>query len=107
MPTLASAQPVPTRSAARLGGRIGLTCWTPEGFIGRLLATMKPYLPPPPPGALYGPITTARSGLAVDPERAAALDRDPAAVADAALVEAATGEATMGWKYLLVTAVRR
>jgi hypothetical protein len=25
--------------------------WTPEGFIGNLFATMKPYAPPPPPGA--------------------------------------------------------
>ncbi len=36
----------------RPGGRIGLISWTPEGFIGQLFATMKPYTPPgasPPP----------------------------------------------------------
>jgi len=35
----------------RPGGRIGLLSWTPEGFIGRMFATMKPYAPAPPPGA--------------------------------------------------------
>ena len=35
----------------RPGGTIGLISWTPEGFIGQLFATMKPYAPPPPPGA--------------------------------------------------------
>ena len=35
----------------RAGGRIGLLSWTPEGFIGRMFATMKPYAPAPPPGA--------------------------------------------------------
>jgi ubiquinone/menaquinone biosynthesis C-methylase UbiE len=34
----------------RPGGRIGIISWTPEGFIGQLFATMKPYAPPPPPG---------------------------------------------------------
>ena len=34
----------------RPGGTIGLVSWTPEGFIGRMFATMKPYLPPPPVG---------------------------------------------------------
>jgi ubiquinone/menaquinone biosynthesis C-methylase UbiE len=34
----------------RPGGRIGLLSWTPEGFIGQLFATMKPYVPAPPPG---------------------------------------------------------
>ena len=28
--------------------RIGLLSWTPEGFIGQMFATMKPYAPPPP-----------------------------------------------------------
>ncbi len=36
---------------ARPGARIGLVAWTPEGFIGQLFATMKPYAAPPPPGA--------------------------------------------------------
>lgn len=40
----------------RRGGRIGLINWTPEGFIGQLFAVMKPYAPPPPPGALPGPM---------------------------------------------------
>ena len=34
----------------RPGGRIGILSWTPEGFIGQLFATMKPYAPTPPPG---------------------------------------------------------
>ena len=34
----------------RPGGTIGLISWTPEGFIGQMFATMKPYAPPPPPG---------------------------------------------------------
>ena len=36
---------------SRPGGTIGLLSWTPEGFIGQMFATMKPYAPPPPPGA--------------------------------------------------------
>jgi len=34
----------------RPGGTIGLISWTPEGFIGRMFATMKPYVPAPPAG---------------------------------------------------------
>lgn len=33
------------------GGTIGLLNWTPEGFIGKMSATMKPFGPPPPPGS--------------------------------------------------------
>lgn len=40
----------------RSGGRIGLINWTPEGFIGRMFATMKPYAPPPPPGSQPPPL---------------------------------------------------
>lgn len=40
----------------RPGGTIGLINWTPEGFIGQLFATMKPYAPPPPPGASPAPL---------------------------------------------------
>lgn len=40
----------------RPGGRIGLINWTPEGFIGRMFATMKPYAPPPPAGAQPPPL---------------------------------------------------
>ncbi|MGZ4600663.1 MAG: class I SAM-dependent methyltransferase [Oryzihumus sp.] len=40
----------------RPGGTIGLLSWTPEGFIGRMFATMKPYAPAPPPGAQPPPL---------------------------------------------------
>ncbi|MDZ4269837.1 MAG: class I SAM-dependent methyltransferase [Mycobacterium sp.] len=41
---------------ARAGGTIGMINWTPDGFIGNLFATMKPYAPPPPPGASPAPM---------------------------------------------------
>lgn len=68
----------------RPGGTIGVISWTPEGFFGRMLATIRPYRPslshPVPPAALWGrpgyvaallgegiyEITTARGTLAVD-----------------------------------------
>lgn len=31
----------------RLGGRIGLACWTPEGFVGAMLRTVAGFVPPP------------------------------------------------------------
>jgi ubiquinone/menaquinone biosynthesis C-methylase UbiE len=40
----------------RPGGTIGLLSWTPAGFIGQLFATMKPYAPPPSPGAQPPPL---------------------------------------------------
>jgi SAM-dependent methyltransferase len=40
----------------RPGGTIALLSWTPEGFIGQLFATMKPYAPPPPPGVQPPPL---------------------------------------------------
>ncbi|MDV3222978.1 class I SAM-dependent methyltransferase [Intrasporangium sp.] len=40
----------------RPGGRLGLISWTPEGFIGQMLAVMKPYAAPPPPGSLPPPL---------------------------------------------------
>jgi len=40
----------------RPGGTIALINWTPEGFIGNLFATMKPYAPPAPPGASPPPL---------------------------------------------------
>ncbi|WP_102145145.1 methyltransferase domain-containing protein [Mycobacterium hubeiense] len=40
----------------RPGGTIGLISWTPEGFIGQLFATMKPYMPAPPPGVSPPPL---------------------------------------------------
>lgn len=40
----------------RTGGRLGLVSWTPEGFIGRLFATMRPYVPAPPAGVQPPPL---------------------------------------------------
>jgi SAM-dependent methyltransferase len=40
----------------RPGGTIGLISWTPEGFIGELFRTMKPYAPAPLPGAQPPPL---------------------------------------------------
>lgn len=40
----------------RPGGTVGLISWTPSGFIGRLFATMKPYVAPPPPGVSPPPL---------------------------------------------------
>ncbi|MET0450608.1 MAG: methyltransferase domain-containing protein [Mycobacterium sp.] len=40
----------------RPGGTIGVLSWTPEGFIGRLFATMKPYVAAPPPGVSAPPL---------------------------------------------------
>jgi ubiquinone/menaquinone biosynthesis C-methylase UbiE len=40
----------------RPGGTVGLLSWTPEGMIGELFRTMKPFMPPPPPGAQPAPL---------------------------------------------------
>jgi SAM-dependent methyltransferase len=40
----------------RPGGRLGLISWTPTGFIGQLFATMKPFVPAPPPGVQPPPL---------------------------------------------------
>lgn len=40
----------------RPGGTIGLINWTPEGFIGQMFSTMKPFAPAPPPGAQPPPL---------------------------------------------------
>lgn len=40
----------------RPGGTIGLVSWTPEGFIGQLFATMRPYVPAPPAGVQPPPL---------------------------------------------------
>jgi ubiquinone/menaquinone biosynthesis C-methylase UbiE len=68
----------------RPGGTIGVISWTPEGFFGRMLATIRPYRPSLspaiPPAALWGRegyvagllgdrigrVTTARGMLEVD-----------------------------------------
>lgn len=34
----------------RPGGTIAVISWTPEGFIGQVLTTMRPYVAPLPPG---------------------------------------------------------
>jgi ubiquinone/menaquinone biosynthesis C-methylase UbiE len=40
----------------RSGGRIALISWTPEGFIGQMFKTMKPFAPPLPEGAQPAPL---------------------------------------------------
>ena len=40
----------------RPGGTLGLLSWTPEGLVGALFRTMKPFAPPPPPGAQPAPL---------------------------------------------------
>lgn len=40
----------------RPGGKIGLVSWTPDGFIGQMLATMRPYVSAPPPGVQPPPL---------------------------------------------------
>ncbi|MGI8702141.1 MAG: class I SAM-dependent methyltransferase [Nocardioidaceae bacterium] len=134
------------------GGTIGLLSWTPEGFIGQLFATMRPYAAPPPPGAqppplwgkeehvrdllgnrvtdvetrrqtvevnrfgtpeefrdffktCYGPTIAAYRGLADDPDRIAALDRDLADLARRS--DRGSGTTVMDWEYLLFTARKR
>lgn len=133
----------------RPGGRIGLLSWTPDGFIGRMFAAMKPYAPAPPPGAQppplwgdeshvrallgtrvgdvrarteslrvdrfatgedfrdffkanYGPTIAVYRGIADDPEKVAALDRDLADLAR----RYDLGGGAMDWEYLLLTAQR-
>ncbi|MCC8958238.1 class I SAM-dependent methyltransferase [Bradyrhizobium sp. Pear77] len=36
------------RRVCRIGGKIGLASWTPEGFIGQLFKTIGKYVPPAP-----------------------------------------------------------
>ena len=40
----------------RPGGTIGLLSWTPEGMLGALFRTIKPFAAPPPPGAQPPPL---------------------------------------------------
>jgi ubiquinone/menaquinone biosynthesis C-methylase UbiE len=54
--------------------------------------------------SVYGPTIVAYRGIADDPERTAALDRD--LVALAARYDRGTGSTVMDWEYLLVTARR-
>jgi SAM-dependent methyltransferase len=46
------------------GGRIALLSWTPEGMIGALFRTMRPFAPPPPPGAQPAPLWGSEQHLA-------------------------------------------
>jgi SAM-dependent methyltransferase len=52
----------------RPGGLLGLVSWTPEGFIGQMFATMKPFVAAPPPGVqpatMWGDIDHVRGLLA-------------------------------------------
>jgi SAM-dependent methyltransferase len=47
----------------RPGGTIGLLSWTPEGMLGALFATMKPFAPAPPPGASSPPLWGSEAHL--------------------------------------------
>ncbi|HZG89911.1 MAG TPA: class I SAM-dependent methyltransferase [Pseudonocardia sp.] len=47
----------------RPGGTIGLLSWTPEGLIGDLFATLRPFAPPPPPGAQPAPLWGSEAHL--------------------------------------------
>ena len=40
----------------RPGGTVAMLNWTPEGTIGELFRTMRPYVPAPPPGASAPPL---------------------------------------------------
>lgn len=40
----------------RPGGTVAVLSWTPQGFIGQMFATMKPYLPASPPGTQPAPL---------------------------------------------------
>ncbi len=40
----------------RPGGTVGLISWTPEGFIGQLFSTMRPFASTPPAGAQPPPL---------------------------------------------------
>jgi SAM-dependent methyltransferase len=48
----------------RRGGTIALLSWTPEGMLGALFRTMKPFAPPPPPGAQSPPLWGSEEHLA-------------------------------------------
>jgi SAM-dependent methyltransferase len=47
----------------RPGGTVALISWTPAGFIGRMFAAMRPYMPAPPPGAQPPPLWGVREHL--------------------------------------------
>jgi len=48
----------------RPGGTLGLLSWTPEGMVGELFRTLKPFAPAPPPGAQPPPLWGSEEHLA-------------------------------------------
>jgi len=63
----------------RPGGTIGLLSWTPDGMLGALFRTMKPFAAPPPPGAQSPPLWGSEehlAGLFGDRVMFGTLDRD-------------------------------
>jgi SAM-dependent methyltransferase len=48
----------------RPGGTIGLLSWTPDGMLGALFRTMKPFAAPPPPGVQSPPLWGSEEHLA-------------------------------------------
>jgi SAM-dependent methyltransferase len=46
------------------GGTVALLSWTPDGMLGDLFATMKPFAAPPPPGAQPPPLWGSEQHLA-------------------------------------------
>ena len=48
----------------RTGGTVALLSWTPEGMLGDLFATMRPFAAPPPPGAQPPPLWGSEQHLA-------------------------------------------
>ncbi|MET4097856.1 SAM-dependent methyltransferase [Agrococcus sp. UYP10] len=46
------------------GGTVALLSWTPEGMLGALFRTMKPFAAPPPPGAQPPPLWGSEAHLA-------------------------------------------
>ena len=47
----------------RPGGRLALLSWTPEGMLGALFRTMRPFMPAPPPGAQPAPLWGSEAHL--------------------------------------------
>lgn len=56
---------VESRRCLRPGGRLAMTAWTPEGYMGRMTATMLPFVPSGPPGA-PSPLDWGSPGIAAE-----------------------------------------
>jgi hypothetical protein len=137
----------------RSGGTVGMLNFTPAGLFSDFLATLAPYAPPPPAGALspalwgseehvrelfgervewlqlsrggyseraasprdyvelfkqaFGPVMAIYQGLADQPERSGALDRDFLDFAHRADSGPSEGPAEYRYEYLLVVARKR